>query len=59
MSRRLVKTSDRKILGVCGALAAYTGIDVTLIRVAFLFSVIAFGTGLLLYLLLGLLIPSH
>ncbi len=59
MSKRLVKTSDRKIFGVCGALAAYTGIDATLIRVAFLFALIAFGTGLLLYVLLALLIPNQ
>jgi phage shock protein C len=59
MQKRLVKTRDKKIFGVCGGLGNYFGIDPTLIRVAFLFGFIIFGSGLLLYIILALLMPSE
>ncbi len=46
------------IFGVCGALGEYFHIDATLIRILFLISIIFYGTGLLLYLILAIVIPS-
>lgn len=46
------------IFGVCGALGAYFHIDPTLIRILFLISIIFYGSGLLLYLILAIVIPS-
>jgi len=52
--------SDRKILGVCGGLAAYFEIDPSILRVAFVFfSFWPFGLGVLLYLLMALIIPDE
>ncbi len=53
-------TSDRKLFGVCGGIAAYFAIDPTIIRFLFVVLVLAsFGWGLLLYIILGLLMPEE
>jgi phage shock protein PspC (stress-responsive transcriptional regulator) len=59
MNKRLVKNADRKLFGVCGALSAYFGIDSTLIRIGFLLAVFGFGTGILLYLIMAMVIPEN
>ncbi len=59
MEKRLVKSKNKKIFGVCGGLGTYFNIDPTVIRVAFLAGFIIFGSGLLLYLILALAMPSE
>jgi len=49
---------NRKIGGVCGGIAEYFGIDATLVRIITLVLFFAVGSGLLLYLLAWLVIPS-
>ena len=58
--RRLVRRTDRKMIaGVCGGVADYTGLDVTLVRVLLVAAVVlGFGSGILLYLLGWLLMPE-
>lgn len=56
---RLVKSSDRKIFGVCGGLGNYFDIDPTVIRIAFLIAFFFLGGGLLLYLILAVAMPSE
>ena len=58
MQKRLVKGTDRKIFGVCSGLGEYFDIDPTVIRVLFLIGFIVFGTGLLIYLILALVMPN-
>ena len=53
MKKRLVK-KEKKIFGVCSGLGDYFDIDPTVIRVIFLASVLLFGTGLLLYIILAI-----
>jgi phage shock protein PspC (stress-responsive transcriptional regulator) len=50
--------SDKVIGGVGGGLAEYSGIDALLWRVGFVALALAGGTGVLVYLLLWLLMPS-
>ena len=58
--RRLYLITEGAMLaGVCNGLAAYTGIDVTLVRIAFLvFTVLTRGFGILAYGVLMFVIPS-
>ena len=61
MQQKLTRSrQDRKLLGVCGGLAAFFGIDATLIRLIWalgtLFSV---GLGLVAYLVAALIIPEE
>ena len=57
--RRLTKsTTNKSIWGVCGGLAEYLQVDVTLIRLAFVLLTFAGGPGLLAYIVLGIVMPS-
>ena len=58
MKKRLVK-KERKIFGVCSGLGDYFDIDPTVVRVLFLASVLLFGTGLLLYIILAIVMPDE
>ena len=57
--RRLYQISDgAKISGVCMGLAAYFGIDVTIVRLAFvLTALVTGGTAILVYLVLMFVVP--
>lgn len=57
MHKRLVK-KEKKIAGVCGGLGHYFDIDPTIVRVLFLASLLIFGTGLLLYIILAVVMPE-
>ena len=57
MKKRLVK-KDKKIFGVCSGLGEYFDIDPTVVRVLFLASVLLFGTGVLLYIILAIVMPD-
>ena len=50
---------DRKIAGVCGGLGEFLGVDPTIVRVAFLVSLFIWGTGLLIYLIMWLVVPRN
>ncbi len=58
--RRLRRSNDRMLAGVCGGLAEYTGIDPTLLRLLVVFVVLVSGivTGLVAYLVAALVIPN-
>jgi phage shock protein C len=57
--RRMYRsTADRKIAGVAGGLAEYFGLDPTLVRVAWVLSVVAAGFGFLLYVILWIVLPE-
>jgi phage shock protein C len=58
MAKRLVKSADKKIFGVCGGLGEYFEIDPTIIRIIFAVAIILYGTGLLFYLIMALIMPS-
>jgi phage shock protein PspC (stress-responsive transcriptional regulator) len=49
---------DKKIAGVCSGLAAYFGIDVTLIRIIFLVALIGYGSTLVIYIILWIVMPE-
>lgn len=61
LPQRLTRsTSDRMILGVCGGLGRYMGIDPTLVRI--LFAVATFFSavfpGIALYIIMGFVVPN-
>lgn len=60
MPKRLVKSSDKMIAGVCGGLANYLDLDPTVVRVAYvLLSLFTCFAGVLVYLILALLMPNY
>lgn len=50
--------SDNMIGGVCGGIAAYTGLDSVWIRIFFIIAVVTFGFGVPLYILLWIVVPE-
>lgn len=57
--RRVFRDPDNKVaLGVCSGISAYFGIDPIILRALFVLSFIFYGSGLLLYLVLALIIPK-
>ena len=57
-TKRLMRSStNKKIAGVCAGLADYFDMDPTLIRVLWLVAVLCFGTGLLAYVILWIVLP--
>ena len=60
MEKKLYRSrTDKKVCGVCGGLAQYLDMDVTVMRlIAVLLAVFA-GGGLLAYLICALVIPEE
>lgn len=58
--KKLTRSDDRKIAGVCSGIAEYFGWDATLVRIVYaVLSVFSAGfPGLILYLILWLVIPQ-
>ncbi len=58
MKRLYKSTKDRKVFGVCAGIAEYFNIDPTLVRLITLILFIAYGSGLLAYLVAALILPD-
>ena len=59
-AKRLYRPRDgRVVAGVCAGLAAYFGIDPTLVRLAFALATVFGGIGILLYLCAWIVIPEE
>lgn len=58
--KRLYKSStDKAIFGVCGGFAEYLGIDSLIIRLVLVLFTLAFGAGLLFYIIAALIMPKR
>lgn len=54
-----LSTSNKWLTGVCGGVAAAMDIDSTIIRLAFIFSVLFAGIGILPYLILWIVMACN
>ncbi|MDI3518623.1 MAG: phage shock protein [Caldanaerobacter sp.] len=60
MGKRLYRSREQRIFGgVCGGIAEYFNVDVTLVRLICLVTVIFGGGGLLFYLIAWIIIPEN
>ncbi|MBQ5491914.1 MAG: PspC domain-containing protein [Treponema sp.] len=61
MTKRLYKSSEKKISGVCGGIADYFNVDPTLIRILWaVLTCCSFGfPGIVLYILAALIMPDR
>ena len=57
--KRLTKSYDRKLCGVCGGIAEYFNIDPTIERLIWLFLVLCVGTGILAYIIAAIVMPER
>jgi len=59
LHRHLILDPDHgQILGVCAGVSNFTGIDVTLIRLAWFIAVLYRGLGIVLYIVAFLIMPT-
>ena len=60
MAKKLYKSTKNKMLfGVCGGLADYFNIDVTIVRIIFVILGLISGSGIIIYLVAALIMPTH
>lgn len=60
MSRRLYKTERNKmVFGVCAGLSEEFGIEISLLRVIWSIVCVAYGIGLIVYLLCAAIFPTE
>lgn len=59
MSKRLCKSQDKMVFGVCAGLAEYMDCDKTVMRLIFALAVIIGGLSLWVYLIAALIMPSY
>jgi phage shock protein C len=58
--KRLYRSGNEKILGgVCGGIAEYLGIDPVIVRLLWVIFVLAWGAGILAYLIAWIIIPRN
>ena len=56
--RRLFRDLDNKTIGgVCSGLAAFLNVDITIVRIISLLTLLLWGTGFLVYLVLWIVVP--
>ncbi|MCF2737368.1 MULTISPECIES: PspC domain-containing protein [Bacteroides] len=59
-NRKLSRSNDRMIAGVCAGLAEYFGLDTTLVRVGYaLLTVFTAFSGVIVYLILMIVMPER
>ena len=59
MSKRLYKSNDRMLDGVCAGIAEYFGIDPTLVRLGWVLFCALGGSGILAYIVAAVIIPRN
>lgn len=59
MNKKLTRSNNKQLAGVCAGIAEYLNVDPTLIRALWAFITIFFGflPGIILYILLVIIIP--
>ena len=56
-AKRLYKSNEKKLFGVCGGIADYFNIDPTIVRLVFFLLVLLVGNGVLTYIACAIIFP--
>ena len=57
-SKRLARSNNQMIAGVCSGIAEFLNLDPTIVRVLYaLFTIATGGTGILIYVILWIIMP--
>ncbi|MDC7292078.1 PspC domain-containing protein [Butyrivibrio sp. DSM 10294] len=59
MEKKLYRSNERKLYGVCGGLAEYLGIDPTIVRVLWVLFILSGESGILIYFIAALLMDNR
>ena len=56
--KKLTRSNNKMVGGVCAGIGEYLGIDPTIIRIVYVLMIFFAGFGILLYLILWLIMPT-
>ena len=56
--KRLYKSADKKVCGVCGGIAEYFGIDTTIVRLIYVLLIMFAGVGILPYIIAAIIMDD-
>jgi phage shock protein PspC (stress-responsive transcriptional regulator) len=57
--KRLYKSADKKVSGVCGGVAEYLGVDPTVVRLIWACTFLFTGAGLIAYIVAALIMEEN
>jgi phage shock protein PspC (stress-responsive transcriptional regulator) len=57
--RKLYRSKDKMLGGVCAGVAEYFGLDTSLVRIGFAFLFLIGSLGFWLYILMWIIVPSE
>ena len=57
--KKLTRSEDRKLLGVCGGIAEYFELDPTIVRLLWVLFCLLGGSGILAYIIEALIMPER
>ncbi|UCD03942.1 MAG: PspC domain-containing protein [Candidatus Woesearchaeota archaeon] len=57
--KRIYRSSNRILGGVCSGIADYFNVDPTIVRILWILFSLAYGAGILLYFICWLIIPKN
>ena len=57
--KKLTKSSNRKLCGVCGGIAEYFDVDPTVIRLLWVVLCLFAGSGILVYIVAAIIMPEN
>ena len=57
--KKLRKSEERKICGVCGGIGEYLGVDPTVVRLLWILFCFAGGSGILAYIIAAVIMPDQ
>ena len=57
--KKLVKSSDRRLLGVCGGIAEYFNVDPNVVRLLWILFCLLGGSGILAYIIAAVIMPGE
>jgi phage shock protein PspC (stress-responsive transcriptional regulator) len=60
MTKKLTKSNDRVLAGVCAGIAEYLDFDITLVRIAYAFlTLFTCFSGIIFYIVLAIVMPER
>ena len=57
--KKLTRSGNRMICGVCGGIGEYLGIDATVVRLLWVLLSVVGGAGVLAYIIAAIIIPEE
>ena len=59
MEKKLYKSRDKKVCGVCGGIAEYFDIDPTIVRLLWVAFILGGGSGILAYIIAAIVMDDN